>query len=298
MTPECAVITERTKGSQMLSWLRRGRERDSWIESEAEMLVRDLGADAYRHARQKEREANSIGEAQEWKRVARAIASKTGKRGAVDSISPQGNDDSFIAYAERYVAPPRTPADQPEPVNRLRSLGAPSALLQPQLLSPAPHGGAALKKVGLRLPAAPAAPPREIEVLRPLAAAPDPAPARPDSDQSQPPPVRGKNAAGGDTAAEAHIRSSLHQEREKIAILLQNAPEPALRRMLESASSQLNLVENCLSEAGMARRRTADELAWWLRQTEELLSAAAIYTKCVSDAVAKSSARARSSQSG
>ena len=260
------------------------------------MLVRDLGVDAYSHARQEEREADSIGEAQEWKRVARAIASKTGKRGAVDSISPQGNDDSFIAYAERYVAPPRTPADQPEPVNRLRSLGAPSALLQPQLLSPAPHGGAALKKVGLRLPAAPAA--REIEVLRPLAAAPDSVPAQPDSDQSQPPPMGGKDAAGGDTAAEAQIRSSLQQEREKIAILLQSAPEPTLRRMLESASSQLNLVENCLSEAGMARRRTADELAWWLRQTEELLSAAAIYTKCVSDAVAKSSARARSSQSG
>ena len=297
MTPECAVITDGTKGSQMLSWLRRGRERNSWIESEAEMLVRDLGADAYRHARRKEREANSIGEAQEWKRVARAIASKTGKRGSWDSVSPQADDNSFLAYSEKYVALPRPPADQPEPVNRLRFLGPPPALLQPQLLSSAPHGGAALKKIGLRPPAAPAPAPREIEVLRPLAAAPVPASARPESDQSQPPPMRGKDA-GGDTAAEAHMRSSLQQEREKIAILLQEAPEPALRRMLESASSQLNLVENCLSEAGMARRRTVDELAWWLRQTEELLRAAAIYTKCVSEAVAKSSARARSSQSG
>src|SRR5271165_2360020 len=130
MTSECAVITACAKGSQMLSWLRRGRERDSWIESEAEMLVRDLGADAYRHARQKEREANSVGEAQEWKRVARAIASKIGKRVAV---SAQADDDPFLACSERYVALPRTPTDQPEPVNRLRSSGAPPAPLQPQL---------------------------------------------------------------------------------------------------------------------------------------------------------------------
>ncbi len=296
MTSECAVITARAKGSQMLSWLRRGRERDSWIESEAEMLVRDLGADAYRHARQREREANSIGEARDWKRVARAIASKTGKRGASDSASPLADDNAFLAYAEKHVAPRRTPADQPEPVNKLRPLGAPWQF-QPQLLSPAPHGGAQLKKVGLRPPAAPGATPREIEVPPPLAAAPDPTPARLDSGQSQSPPTRSKDDVGGDTAAEAQIRSSLRQEREKIAILLQEAPAPALRRMLDSASSQLNLVENCLSEAGMARRRTADELAWWLRQTEELLSAAAMYTKCVSDAVAKSSSRARPSQS-
>ena len=63
----------------MRSWLRRRRERLERVEAEAEALILDLGATGYSQARRREHEASSDAMAQEWNRVALAVARKTGQ---------------------------------------------------------------------------------------------------------------------------------------------------------------------------------------------------------------------------
>ncbi len=64
----------------MLSWLRRRGESIERIDAEADLLIHNLGAAAYSAARRREHEASSDVMAKHWRRVALAIANKTGKR--------------------------------------------------------------------------------------------------------------------------------------------------------------------------------------------------------------------------
>jgi hypothetical protein len=86
------------KRSEVLWWLRRGRERAKWIEAEAEALVRDVGVNAYAEARRLEREANSIKEARDCNRIALATARRTYKAVGIDAASRIASDAIFALY--------------------------------------------------------------------------------------------------------------------------------------------------------------------------------------------------------
>ena len=75
------------KGSAILSWLRRRRERAERIDAKATALVRAFGVDAYSEARQRERQADGKATAREWGRVALAVARKTSKRVGLDTAT-------------------------------------------------------------------------------------------------------------------------------------------------------------------------------------------------------------------
>src|SRR5260370_26256679 len=81
-----------TKGSEMLSWLRRRRETAGRREAKANALVRAFGGEAYAQARQRERGAGNGATAREWSRVALAVASKTGGRVGLDTSTPMASE--------------------------------------------------------------------------------------------------------------------------------------------------------------------------------------------------------------
>jgi hypothetical protein len=69
----------------MFRWFQRRQRAERLAEVEAEVLIRDHGDGAYSEARRCEREASDIDTAAEWRRVALAIARKTGKRIGLDT---------------------------------------------------------------------------------------------------------------------------------------------------------------------------------------------------------------------
>ena len=79
----------------MLSWLRRRREQAERIEAEADALISDLGDGAYAEARRREREASSDEMEQEWRRIALAVARKTGKSVGLDTATRMAIDADF-----------------------------------------------------------------------------------------------------------------------------------------------------------------------------------------------------------
>ena len=82
-----AIDLERERGSEMLSWLRRRRQAERLAQADAEALIRDHGAEAYREARQRERDVilpdgttHAGRTPAHWRRVALIVARMTGKR--------------------------------------------------------------------------------------------------------------------------------------------------------------------------------------------------------------------------
>ena len=69
----------------MLSWLRRRRETAERIDAEADVLIGELGVEAYAEARRREYESSDDAIALWWNRVALAVAHKTGKRIGLDT---------------------------------------------------------------------------------------------------------------------------------------------------------------------------------------------------------------------
>jgi hypothetical protein len=61
----------------MFSWLGRRGEKARQIEAEADRLVRAYGQHAHSVARRRAQEASSVRMAEEWIRIARAVACKT-----------------------------------------------------------------------------------------------------------------------------------------------------------------------------------------------------------------------------
>jgi hypothetical protein len=95
--------TRGTKGSAMLSWLRRRRERAERIDAQVKALIRAFGVDAHYEARQRQRGAESAEAAQEWRAVARAIARKTGSRLGLDTATRMAMDADFSTARQRDV---------------------------------------------------------------------------------------------------------------------------------------------------------------------------------------------------
>jgi hypothetical protein len=79
----------------MLPWSGRRGERARRIEGEADVLVRDYGAQAYSVARLREHEASSFPMTQEWDRIACAVARKTHKRVGLDPATCMALDAHF-----------------------------------------------------------------------------------------------------------------------------------------------------------------------------------------------------------
>jgi len=78
----------------VLQWLRRRQEARRLAQADAEALIRDHGAEAYSEACRREREASSDAMVKHWRRVALAIAKKTGERVGVDTATRMlGRDD-------------------------------------------------------------------------------------------------------------------------------------------------------------------------------------------------------------
>jgi hypothetical protein len=78
----------------MLQWLRRRRQAERLAQADAEALVRDHGAEAYREARERERDVilpdgttHAGRTPAHWRRVALIVARMTGKRVGVDTAT-------------------------------------------------------------------------------------------------------------------------------------------------------------------------------------------------------------------
>ena len=69
----------------MLAWLFWHLERIERIHAVARSLVSELGAEAYAEARRQEREAQNVGAARDWRRVASVVARRMSRRAPVDA---------------------------------------------------------------------------------------------------------------------------------------------------------------------------------------------------------------------
>jgi len=87
--------TGMAKRSEILLWLRRRRERVSGIEADANLLIRELGSEAYSEARTMERRATSPDERRRWRDIALAVASKSGKRVGLDTATRMAMEADF-----------------------------------------------------------------------------------------------------------------------------------------------------------------------------------------------------------
>jgi hypothetical protein len=121
----------------MLSWLRRRRETAERIDAEADVLIGELGVDAYAEARRREYESSHDAIALRWNRVALAAAHKTGERIGLDTSSRMAMNAVF--------APDREHAGdrKPQPLSRVDELKGTLAL-QPfglQFIRSAPDRG-------------------------------------------------------------------------------------------------------------------------------------------------------------
>ena len=102
---------------EVLSWLRRRRERARQIEADARTLIRELGPDAYAEARLMQRRAKSIEERRRWRDVALVVARKTGKRVGLDTATRMSLDADFSERGE-----PQSPRVEPQTVDPIDEL--------------------------------------------------------------------------------------------------------------------------------------------------------------------------------
>ncbi len=122
----------------MVWWLQRGRQNTQQIEAEADTLLAGYGFESYVEARRRERDANGLGEARYWDRVAIVIAQKTCERLGIDTgtrLAPAAGAPILDLFAPAPARPrvpdPSSPPDrplvqpeaEPSPFYRLRFLG-------------------------------------------------------------------------------------------------------------------------------------------------------------------------------
>ena len=84
----------------MLSWLRRRRETAERIDAEADVLIGELGIDAYAEARRREYEPSNNAIALRWNQVALAVAHKTGTRIELDTSNRMAMNAIFAPDRE------------------------------------------------------------------------------------------------------------------------------------------------------------------------------------------------------
>jgi hypothetical protein len=117
-----ALDREGKWGSAMLSWLRRRRERAERIDAQASALIRAFGVDAYSEARQRKRQAESAEAAQEWRRIARVIAHKTGTRVGLDTATRMAMDADFSAARQQDGARKNLQSPEVDQLEELRRI--------------------------------------------------------------------------------------------------------------------------------------------------------------------------------
>ena len=86
----------------ILRWLRRRQDARRLAQADAEALIRDYGAAAYREARERERDVilpdgttHAGRTPAHWRRVALIVARKAGKRIGIDTATwMPGRDDT------------------------------------------------------------------------------------------------------------------------------------------------------------------------------------------------------------
>jgi hypothetical protein len=105
----------------MLSWLRRQRDKIERIEAEADALIHDLGVGAYSAARRREHEASSEAMARHWRRVALAVARKTGRRVGLDTSTRMATDANLTSEGNPGAPSHRPPSDL-DPLDELNRL--------------------------------------------------------------------------------------------------------------------------------------------------------------------------------
>ena len=106
----------------MLSWLRRRRETAERIDAEADVLIGELGVDAYAEARRREYKSSANAIALRWNRVAVAVAHKTGKRIGLDTSTRLAMNAVFAPDREH-------PGDRkPQPFSQAHELKGSLAL--------------------------------------------------------------------------------------------------------------------------------------------------------------------------
>ena len=105
----------------MLSWLCRQRDKIERIEAEADELIHKLGVGAYPAARRREHEAGSEGMATHWRRVALAVARKTGRRVGLDTSTRMATDAKLGAEGNPGARSPQ-PLSDVDPLDELMRL--------------------------------------------------------------------------------------------------------------------------------------------------------------------------------
>lgn len=113
----------------MLTWVRRQRGKIERIEAEADVLIHNLGVGAYSAACRREHEAASQATARHWRRVALAVARKTGRRVGLDTSTRMATDANLTAEGnpDAPLRPPRTDVDPLDALMRL----VPGAMAHP-----------------------------------------------------------------------------------------------------------------------------------------------------------------------
>jgi hypothetical protein len=104
----------------ILSWLRRGRERAARVEADVTMLVSELGEDAYSEARLMERRGKSANERRHWREVSQALARKTGKRIGLDTATRMALGADFEGRGNSE--PVRPEPKKVDPIDELKRL--------------------------------------------------------------------------------------------------------------------------------------------------------------------------------
>lgn len=114
----------------MVWWLQRGRQRTQQIEAEADTLLAGFGFEAYVEARQRERDANDLGESRYWDSVATAIARKMCERLGIDTetrLAPGASVPILDLFAP--APPPPQDSEPSRPIDR--PLGPPPEAAPP-----------------------------------------------------------------------------------------------------------------------------------------------------------------------
>jgi hypothetical protein len=96
--------------AEILSWLRRRRERARRIDADSDMFIRELGSEAYAEARIMQRQARSTEERRHWRDIALAIARKTNRRTGLEDPAIEPRDVDPIDELKRVLG-----RQEPEP---------------------------------------------------------------------------------------------------------------------------------------------------------------------------------------
>src|SRR5271167_4374517 len=113
----------------MLQWLRRRRQAERLAQADAEALIRDHGAEAYREARERERDViltdgttHAGRTPAHWRRVALIVAKRTGKRVGLDTATRMAMDADFSAGRESRDPRPPAPSSPLGPLDELKRI--------------------------------------------------------------------------------------------------------------------------------------------------------------------------------